>query len=261
MRPADGWTKLHSVAAWGDPAEAKALVVAGADLSTRDSIGRSVLHIAAGYGNTVALREFIALGADPSARTNAGLTPLHYSEDLESTRTLIAAGADPDARDEDGDTPLHDLLAGASLRPREAVSDYPELVKVLLAAGADPNVRNDPSWGTALVSTPLHEAAESSHPELVEVVKMLLAAGADLNEQNGLGYTPLDRAAYLRPTGIGARAHRGRRGPEGTRRGRQDTPSPCCRRRQHRGSASTDRRWRCCRCPRRSGRHAPPSGC
>lgn len=171
MRPADGWTRLHGVAARGAPAEAKALVVAGADLSTRDRIGRSALHIAAGYGNTATLRELIALGADPSARTNAGLTPLHYSEDLESTRALVAAGADLDARDEDGDTPLHDLLASASLRPREAVSDYPELVKVMLAAGADPNVRNDPSWGTALVSTPLHEAAESSHPELVEVVR------------------------------------------------------------------------------------------
>ena len=60
---------------------------------------------------------------------------------------------------------------------------HAEVVKVLLANGAEVNIRNDHGY-----ETPLHKAASSGR---AEVVKELLAAGGDVNARDDEGKTPL----------------------------------------------------------------------
>ena len=60
------------------------------------------------------------------------------------------------------------------------------MVKTLLAKGAEVDVKN--KWG----ETPLHEAAEHGH---LDVVKALLAKGAEVDAKNKHGKTPLHLAA------------------------------------------------------------------
>ena len=58
-------------------------------------------------------------------------------------------------------------------------------IKQHLAAGADVNAKTESGW------TPLHEATDWRHEEIVE---LLIAAGADVNAENVDGYTPLGHA-------------------------------------------------------------------
>ena len=60
-----------------------------------------------------------------------------------------------------------------------------EAVKKFIQAGGDVNNQH---WSG---STPLHEASENGH---VEVITALLAAGADKNIKNKKGQTPHDVA-------------------------------------------------------------------
>ena len=79
----------------------------GADITAKNTDGRTSLHYAAQEGCGVAA--LVNRGADVNARRNGGLTPLMDAArkgQLEAARTLVAAGADVNAADDSGDTAL-----------------------------------------------------------------------------------------------------------------------------------------------------------
>ncbi len=96
---------------------------------------------------------------------------------------LLDRGANIDATDPSGKTALH----GACIdNVRYGVK--PEVAKLLLQRGANPNVADKGSgW------TPLHYAANSAHPNIVEI---LLAHRANPNHRAKEGDTPLHTACY-----------------------------------------------------------------
>lgn len=130
--------------------------------------------------------------------------------DLDSVAADLAAGASVGEIEDLGYTPLHvAALCGGS----------PEIVAALLDAGADvhatvrelrpnlvPIVGDERLHGVRLRTggTPLHGAAWSTHPFVVEhrprmteIVALLLAAGADPEQPNSVGRTPLEAVADM----------------------------------------------------------------
>ena len=99
----------------------------GADIETRDILGRTPLHIAAILGKAEAVTALLEAGADIKARTEDGATPLHYAVNAEAVTALLQAGADIKARTEGGKTPLYVA----------ALSGRAEAVIALIKAGAD----------------------------------------------------------------------------------------------------------------------------
>ena len=167
----------------------RALVEAGADVSSRDYWFETPLHVAAGFGSTAVVEALLAAGADAMAQRFDGVTPLHAGSDYGGNRSvvemLLAAGADVAARNDDGETPLH-TAARVDTASRFSSLDHGAIVEALLAAGADVAALDGEG------ETPLHGAALAGD---VSVVEALLAAGADATAQDREGETPLHKAA------------------------------------------------------------------
>ena len=68
---------LAKAAIRGDLAAIKAMLEAGAEINTRDALGRTPLHMAAFYGRPKTTELLIASGADINARDRIGMAPLH----------------------------------------------------------------------------------------------------------------------------------------------------------------------------------------
>ena len=89
-RDENGFTPLHSAAAFGTSRVVRALLDAGADVNARGEDGRTPLHIAAGYSEAlVVVQALLAGGADVHARANDGRTPC----DMDERRHLVRLGA------------------------------------------------------------------------------------------------------------------------------------------------------------------------
>jgi ankyrin repeat protein len=82
-----------------------------------------------------------------------------------------------DCRDADTDSLFEAVMSG----------NLAEVKRLVIDCGIDPNAREDDKS-----ATPLHAAAESGSPEVVE---FLLEHGADLNARDKYGDTPLHYAA------------------------------------------------------------------
>lgn len=108
-----------------------ALVDAGADLSARDSDGRTPLMVAADNRSDDAVKILLQLGADiNAASTQEKMTALHYAaknSDTDTLKVLVAAKADLNLKDIKGLTPLH----------HAAIEGDDDNVEILVAAGAD----------------------------------------------------------------------------------------------------------------------------
>ncbi len=192
LKPApDGTTALHLAAASAPDEEAIQLLLdAGLEPGLRDAEGWTPLHSAAafnvGEGAADVARVLLDAGADLESRTGANETPLHLTARLggrmEVLVLLLDRGADPNARDADGWTPLHGASAEGS----------PEMVRALLRAGADVNARDDRAATPLLLLAgwcdELDEGARARARALAE-------AGADLDARDRQGWSVLHRAA------------------------------------------------------------------
>lgn len=150
----------------GDHDAVRALLKAGADVSTPHGDGMTALHWAAERGDAELADMLIYAGANVGAVTRIGqYTPLHLASRSGSapvTAALLKAGADVTARSNtSGVTPLH-LAAASGNR---------EVVSLLLDQHADVNARESQAG-----QTPLMFAASQDR---VEAIKVLLAHGAD----------------------------------------------------------------------------------
>jgi ankyrin repeat protein len=127
LRPLDAWDRLVTGEADGLPAP-----------DARSPDGFTPLHLAVFGRNPAAAKALIEAGADLdaiSSATFAQVTPLGTAaafgvDDL--ARLLLHAGADPNATGDHGSTPLH----------AAATNGNRELVELLLAHGASSAVRN-----------------------------------------------------------------------------------------------------------------------
>jgi len=101
-------TPLHVAGLTEDPAVAKALLEAGADVNARDAGGRTPLHWAVGL-SVPYVQELLKKGANVNAEDLQKRTPLHclvVSAGADVVQLLADSGANVNARDADGRTPL-----------------------------------------------------------------------------------------------------------------------------------------------------------
>ncbi len=178
-RDGEGDTPLCRAMRRGQPANALALLRAGADVRGSCKPG-PLLHVATVEGQAEVVQALLAKGIAVNAPDSSGETPLLASVGTISsneavTRALIGAGADVNAPARGGVTPLH----------AAATRQNPEFTRLLLAAGARVDARNDDG------ETPLLVAARL---DAVGIVPLLLAAGADPKAADRRGITPLKAA-------------------------------------------------------------------
>ena len=168
-------TRLIHWARVGDLSRVRETLSRGADVSVRDTYGRTALWWASRGGRLAVVRELLGCGADADACSNA----LHVASEgghTDVVMELAARGADVNARDNGGETPL----------TYACYHDNTATVAELLRLGADVNAVGNGSW-SALV----HAAYGGN----VDAVRMLLAApGVNINFSDASGNTTLSIA-------------------------------------------------------------------
>ncbi len=138
------------------------------------------IHSACASGDLEYLNELIKKGADLNSTGENGRGPLHeacFYKQTKVVQVLLANNADPNLKErKDRSTPLHI----ASLRNNTTSA------ALLLDAGANINCTNHNFL------SPLHQAAISGSPELLE---LFFNNGAEINERTVHGYTLLALAS------------------------------------------------------------------
>ena len=205
--PETGWVltqsiAIHRAAYGGTPADVEKFLESGEDINAGASIrhpwgfeysGVTPLYLAATFNPDldVALL-LLEWGANPEEVTTYGPentiidrgSPLHwaaaYNPDPAATEQLLEWGANLEY--DEGDTPL---MWAASYNPNPAVTE------LLLEWGADVNSRHSIETG-GTGDTVLHNAVFNPNPAVVE---LLLDHGANIEAREGVGYTPLHKAA------------------------------------------------------------------
>ena len=195
---------------------AKLLLDHGADLTARDSLGRTVLNKAK---HKALIQLFIARGLSPNEMDHSGQTLLNTlaTEEASETRAelmkvLLDLGANVNSRSSLGPIPLQSVLSDRSkpceydahgyefgldefghpiAKPEPETPDYEthisfihKTAKLLLSYGADVSIR-DSEDQTILYKT--------DNERLVELV---LAYGAEVNVVDSYGQTPLHSMVY-----------------------------------------------------------------
>ena len=163
------YTPLHLACQSGNASVAKLLLGHKASLGARTKYGRTPLHCAASGGDLQIMEMLLAKKADVNARDNSGETPLHRTRSGDAVAFLAKKGANVNAKDQTGETPLHTVYSA-------------EAVGVLIDRKANTNARDSMGY------TPLHRAVSSGKAEIVE---MLLTKGAEHSPEDVGGRTPL----------------------------------------------------------------------
>jgi len=156
--PSAASSTLTDAAIKGDPAPAKALIDAGADVNAKDNLGRTPLHTVAFYGHLKLTELLIASGADVNAKDHVGMTPLHaavLSGGRQEVQLLLDKKADIKAKSDAGQTALH--LAAATGQPK--------LSRFLIERGADPASKDSDG------KTALSYAVQNKHPQTTAVLE------------------------------------------------------------------------------------------
>ena len=213
FRYRDNQTILHLAVDQGNPAIAKDLVTAHADVNAVDQRDRTPLDEAILHDQLSAILLLLDHGSDiHRVHIVDGRGPLHEASIkgfANLIRPLVAAGADPTMRDRFGLSPLDLALdyknenvvaallhldiqseaigkAAGSAMEHAVLHGQTEIVKLLIQGGLPVN-RPTPEG-----STYLSDAALKGKKE---VVQLLLAHGANVNAENETGGTPLHDAA------------------------------------------------------------------
>ncbi|KAJ5961046.1 uncharacterized protein N7479_008196 [Penicillium vulpinum] len=153
----------------------------GANLSSRDSLGRSILTKAR---KRDLIQVFIARGLNPDDVDESVAKPepehpdyeTHFSFVRKTAKLLLSYGADLSIRDDEEQILLYK-------------TDTKSLVELILDYGAGVNVVD--SYG----QTPLHTMVYGASRDKVETIKLLLDNGADLGAENADGNTSLHLAS------------------------------------------------------------------
>lgn len=177
---------------WGCISLMKQRLLQGANINTRDSLGKTSLHWAAIKGQSAACSFLLNRGANLHLTDDNLMTPLHWASKNGKAcvvELLIHYGAKPKAQNAQGWTPLHFA----------AKHGHPVVIKYLFDAEADPNAASEES------ETPLHLACTTEH---TDIVTTLVNKGAYVHALTAQGYSPLfyavlhnqaDTVDYLAP--------------------------------------------------------------
>lgn len=172
----NGMTPLHNAAIRGVPGVVSILLSHGASVNARDSLQDTPLLVMVERGHRAkkAIAELLVeKGADVNAVNTVGYTVLHKM-------ALLNIGYSwPEIRAGVGST-FNDF--------RVSVADALETVDFLVSHGAKVNAAKDGL-------TPLHFAATTEKPELVE---LFIKRGSDINARSKSGETPLQFARSSR---------------------------------------------------------------
>ena len=167
-------------AMWADPAVCQVLIDAGADMETKDDMGRSPLHWACRSGALAVAKVLVQAGAGVCVTDYCESTCLilaAYHGHTETVRYLVRLKeVDVNHKDEDGFT----AVLGA------AQQNQADVMKVLIDAGADVEAKNIHG------RSPLLCASVEGH---LDIVKMLVEAGAGVCVTDNKGDTCLTLAA------------------------------------------------------------------
>lgn len=178
-RDSQGRSPLHKAAESNDLKTAQMLISGGADVNANDYEGKTPLHLAAWQNFDDMASLLITGNADMETEDNSGKTPLHCASENNSKDMillLISKGAGVNAVDDNGETPLH--YAGKY--------NFRDAAHFLISGGAAVNIAD------RIGRTPLHIAAGNN---ATDTVSLLISAGADVNSADNKGKTPLDWAA------------------------------------------------------------------
>ena len=174
----DGTTALHRAVYEDRTAEAKALLIQGADPSAKNRYGVQPLFLACANGNGELVKALLAAGASAKTEGKGGVTPLMTAARTgrpAPVKALLDAGADVNATDQKGQTAL--MWA--------AVEGHAKTVALLLKTGAEREVKLGSGFNAWFF------AARQGHREVIDV---LLADGAEVNapmvNSGGGGRTP-----------------------------------------------------------------------
>lgn len=184
-------TQLLRAAANNDDEQVRDLLARGADIETRDDLGRTPLVAATKARASAAAHALIDAGADVNAKDDLQDSAYLYAgaEGIDDILELtLTHGADVRSVNRYG---------GTALIPASE-HGHISTVRRLIAAGVDVNHINTPKW------TALHEAIVygDGSPRYRQVVTALLDAGADPSIRDGAGRTALDNAQRRGQTDI-----------------------------------------------------------
>jgi uncharacterized protein len=241
-RHPDGSTPLQWAVYEGNVAEARRLLLAGADLKIANNYGATPMGLAAEVANADMIALLLEAGASPDSPDPDGMTALHAvarTGNVKAAQLLLKGGAKVDAKEKfGGQTPL----MWASARR------HPEMMQFLISKGADVNARStDRNYQRHVTAegrpksldsgglTPLLYAARENCMACVEVLlknkadidlpdpdgvsplivailnanwdlaRQLIMAGADVNHWDIYGEAPLFTAIGLRTRTEGGR--------------------------------------------------------
>ena len=170
-------------AMWADPAVCQVFIDAGADIETKDEMGRSPLHWSCRSGALDVVKMLVEAGAGVCVTDNYGNTCLMcaaYHGYSETVRYLV------DVDDTASKIMNHKSDGHLSALFCAVRQNHADLVKVLIDAGADIETRDKDS------RTPLVLSCEKGN---LPIVKMLVEAGAEVRAIDKYGYACLVLAA------------------------------------------------------------------
>ncbi|OBT42533.1 hypothetical protein VE00_06189 [Pseudogymnoascus sp. WSF 3629] len=172
-----GWATLRG----GDGHEAGLILLLnlGADVNSKDTVGRTPISYAVEKGHEHGLQLLIQHGANVDSKDGAGRTPLSYAAEnghKDILELLLDLGADVNSNDTAGRTPLS----------YAAENGHESSVKLLLNNGAYLQLKDTAG------RTPLSYAAENGHTISVKV--LLQGEGVEFNSADTSGRTPLSYA-------------------------------------------------------------------
>jgi ankyrin repeat protein len=171
---------------------AKLLLGKGADIDTKNCIGRTPLHNAVMVGSDAHALVSLLLnaGASVHARDKQGCTALHLVSDGGVAELLLEHGAALTVIDNSGRTPLHQATNCVSHLKQGYTAD--SLVWVLLGHGARKTINIQDDLGR----TALHNAVHIENKSVALAIVLMLLATRDLDKNlpDTFGKTALDYA-------------------------------------------------------------------
>ena len=217
-------------AMWEDPAVCQVLIDAGADIETKDDMGRSPLHWACRSGALVVVKMLVEAGAGMSVTCNFGNTCLIFASNFghtEVVRYLVHRNSAL-INHKSGDHGYRSALFCAACQDHvdvlevliNAGADIPANVKMLLEEGVVKNRGNSgvqmaaanghtetvrhllglpdvdvnhafDDGSTAMLAVAGHPIYKAAEANLTEVTKLLIDAGADIEGKDNDGNSPL----------------------------------------------------------------------
>ncbi|WP_404386697.1 ankyrin repeat domain-containing protein [Knoellia locipacati] len=176
-------TDLLTAAEAGDAEAVTAALRAGADVESRDSLGRTALLLAATHDHVSVAEVLVAEGASADALDDRHDTPWLVTGVTGSVAMLEALlPAQPDLT-------IRNRYGGVSIIPASE-RGHVDYVRRVVRTGIDVDHVNDLGW-TALLEAVLLGDGGSRHQE---IVRILLEAGADRSLADRDGVTALEHA-------------------------------------------------------------------